>query len=275
MTENVAPSALRIASTATGTSPTSAAARGGAGPEDVSAETFLGGQARIRQSATGFRGGLDAVMLAAAVPATPGQSALELGSGAGTASLCLAARGPQVTICGVEIDPALTELAGRNAAVNGMSDRVRFIAADVFALPADLKRDFDHVFVNPPFHGEGQMPPDAARARALNDGGQLTNWLRLGLQRTVSGGYFTTILRADRMAEALAALPATGVLVYPLWPRAGEAAKRVILQVRKGSGAVFALLPGLILHTPSGAYTSEADAILRAGAALALIGPPL
>jgi tRNA1Val (adenine37-N6)-methyltransferase len=238
-------------------------------------ETFLGGQVRVKQAATGFRGGLDAVMLAAAVPARPGQSALELGSGAGTASLCLATRVPHVTICGVEIDPALTELAGRNAAMNGMGDRVRFVSADIFALPAELKRDFDHVFVNPPFHGEGQMPPDAARARALNDGGQLSNWLQLGFQRTVSGGYFTAILRADRMAEALAALPATGVSAYPLWPRAADTAKRVILQARKGSAAAFALLPGLVLHASSGAYTPEADAILRAGAALALIGGAL
>jgi len=242
---------------------------------EVPGETFLGGQVRVKQPATGFRGGLDAVMLAAAVPAKPGQSALELGSGAGTASLCLATRVPHVTISGVEIDPALTELAGRNAAVNGMAERVHFIAADIFAMPAPLKRDFDHVFVNPPFHGAGQMPPDAARARALKDGGQLKDWLRLGFQRTISGGYFTAILRADRMAEALSALPPTGVSVCPLWPRTGEAAKRIILQARKGSGGAFALLPGLVLHTPSGAYTPEADGILRAGAPLALTGGAL
>ncbi len=49
------------------------------------------------------------------------------------------------------------------------------------------------------------------------------------------GGFFTTIVRADRMQEALAALPRAGVNIFPLWPRAGMAAKRVILQARKGS----------------------------------------
>ena len=151
-----------------------------------------------------------------------------------------------------------------------MAARVSFTTADIFALPPALRRDFDHVFVNPPFHGEGQLPPDADRARALNDGGQLTDWLKLGLQRTVSGGYFTAILRADRLPEALAALPVAGVTMLPLWPRAGEAAKRVLLQARKGSGAAFAFLPGLVLHDSSGAYTPEANAILRGGAALAL-----
>lgn len=234
------------------------------------AETFLDGKVRVDQPATGFRSGLDAVMLAAAVPARPGQAALELGSGAGAASLCLAARVPHVTITGVEVAADLAGLAGRNAAVNGMAARVSFTTADIFALPPALRRDFDHVFVNPPFHGEGQLPPDADRARALNDGGQLTDWLKLGLQRTVSGGYFTAILRADRLPEALAALPVAGVTMLPLWPRAGEAAKRVLLQARKGSGAAFAFLPGLVLHDSPGAYTPEANAILRGGAALAL-----
>jgi tRNA1Val (adenine37-N6)-methyltransferase len=98
----------------------------------------------------------------------------------------------------------------------------------------------------------------------------LGDWLKLGLQRTVSGGYFTAILRADRLNEALAALPDKGVAAFPLFPRAGEAPKRVIVQARKGSRAPFALLAGLVLHQPDGAWTPEADAILRRGTALAL-----
>jgi tRNA1Val (adenine37-N6)-methyltransferase len=234
------------------------------------AETFLDGRVRVEQPQSGFRSGLDAVMLAAAIPAKPGQAALELGAGAGTASLCLAARVPHVTITGVEIDAGLVGLAGRNAVVNGMGARVNFVAADIFALPPELKRDFDHVLVNPPFHGEDPTSPNSARARALHDEGQLREWLKLGLQRTVSGGYFTVILRADRLPEALAALPDVGVNMLPLWSRAGEPAKRVILQARKGSGAAFVFLPGVVLHESSGAYTPEADAILRGGAALAL-----
>jgi tRNA1Val (adenine37-N6)-methyltransferase len=241
---------------------------------DKPTETFLGGQVRVEQSATGFRSGLDAVMLAASVPAQPGQAALELGAGSGAASLCLAARVPHVTITGVEIDPDLAGLANRNAAVNGAAARVSFTAADIFALPAALKRDFDQVLANPPFNADGHASPDPARARALQDEGQLTGWLKLGFQRTVSGGYFTTILRADRLHEALNSLPAGGINIFPLWPRAGEPARRVILQARKGSAAPIALLAGLVLHEESGAYTGAADAVLRCGAPLALTGAP-
>src|SRR5690348_2915740 len=207
-------------------------------------------------------------MLAAAVPAQAGQTALELGAGAGTASLCLLARVPGVVLKGVEIDKNLAALARDNAAANGV--QAAFVSADIFALPSELKRDFDQVFCNPPFHGEGQVSPDASRAAALMDGGRLADWLKLGLQRTVSGGFFTTILRADRLNEALAALPDKGVAVLPLWPKAGEAAKRVIVQARKGSNAQFTLLPGLVLHQVNGAWTAEADDVLRRGNMLAL-----
>ena len=226
----------------------------------MSAERFLGGRVAVRQSATGFRAGLDAVMLAAAVPAAPGDEALELGAGAGTASLCLAERVMNCKVIGIEIDPDLTQLARANAQTNHAS--AEFICADIFDLPQALKRDFDHVFCNPPFH-EGEPSPDAARDRALRDVGQLADWIETGLKRTISDGTFTLIIRADRLGEALAALPERGTTIFPLWPRQGETAKRVIVQARKGSRAAPVLLPGLVLHRADGAYTPEADTVLR------------
>lgn len=236
-------------------------------------ETFLDGRVRVTQPENGFRSGLDAVMLAAAVPAFAGQTGLELGAGSGAVSLCLAARVPGAAVTGIERDAALAGLARDNAAANGAD--CTFVAADIFALPAELKRDFDQVFANPPFHAEGQVSPDPARAAALMDNGQLNDWLKLGLQRTVSGGFFTAILRADRLNEALAALPQKGLCAFPLWPRQSEVPKRVIVQARKGSNAPFALLPGLVLHQEDGSWTPEADAVLRRGNALALSGARL
>ena len=236
-----------------------------------SEDRFLGGRIVVRQPAVGFRSGLDAVMLAAAIPTNVGGDVLELGAGAGVASLCLAVRVPTYTVTGVEIDAALSDLANANAEANGMAARVRFVANDIFALPAELKREFAHVFSNPPFHGgDGVVPPDAGRQRALHDSGRLAEWLETGIRRTASGGTFTAIIRADRLGEALAVLPATGVIVFPLWPRVDVPAKRVVVQLRKGSRAALAVLPGLVLHEGDGEYTCAADAVLRRSASLAL-----
>jgi tRNA1(Val) A37 N6-methylase TrmN6 len=227
-------------------------------------DRFLGGRIVLSQPQNGFRAGLDAVMLAAAVPAGEGEDVLELGAGAGTASLCLAARVPDGAIVGVEIDQTLAALANDNAKENRFETRLRFAQADVFDLPPTLKRDFAHVFCNPPFHYDaGAASPDAARDRALRDKGLLGDWMEVGLKRTASGGTFTTIIRADRLGEVLARLPEQGTLIFPLWPRVGSQAKRVIVQACKGSRAQAAILPGLVLHETDGRYTPQADAVLR------------
>ncbi len=80
----------------------------------VSDDAFLGGRLQILQSKSGYRAGLDAVMLAAAVPAMPGEAVLEAGIGAGAATLCLAARVGGLSITGVEIDAACGQLRARH-----------------------------------------------------------------------------------------------------------------------------------------------------------------
>ena len=90
------------------------------------------------------------------------------------------------------------------------------------------------------------------------------------MKRVVSNGTLTAILRADRMGEALSELGEDGVTIFPLWPRAGEAAKRIIVRAVKGSHAPLAIMPGLVLHEADGKYTRAANAILRDGAPLAL-----
>ncbi|MGD0190740.1 MAG: methyltransferase [Rhizomicrobium sp.] len=210
-------------------------------------------------------------MLAAAVPAAAGEECLELGSGAGVASLCLAQRSRDAKIVGVETIDELVDLAAANAQANAFDSRVTFAIGDVFELPAELRRDFDHVFTNPPFHDPGgAKSPHPGRAAAVSDDGRLEEWLSAGMRRVRSGGTLSVILRADRVAHALNVLPHRGCRLFPLWPRSGAPANRIIVQVRKGSREALELLPGLVLHTACGDYTSEADSVLRDAASLAL-----
>jgi tRNA1Val (adenine37-N6)-methyltransferase len=240
---------------------------------ETTEDRFLDGRVTVRQPSLGFRAGLDAVMLAAAIPAESGDAVLELGAGCGTASLCLAARVGECKITGVEIDEGLVALARENAAANGMATRVWFREAD--ALGHELRGEFDHVFANPPFHhATGQNSPDERRERAKRDENGVTAWTSAGLKRVRSRGSLTMIVRADRLRDVLVAMPETGVIVFPLWPRSGELAKRVLVQVRKGSSAPLEVQPGLVLHEASGKFTGEAEDVLRGRKALAPLSEP-
>ncbi len=243
---------------------------------ETSQDRFLDGRIVARQPLHGFRSGTDSVMLAASVPAQPDDDLLELGSGAGIASLCLAARVPACSICGVEQISDLVDLARENARANRLESRLCFERADALDLPAHWRRSFGHVFCNPPFHGdEGHASPSIQRALALQDAGRLRDWLAAGLKRVRAGGTLTVIVRGDRLGEILRAIPPHGTAILPLWPHAGIPAKRVIVQIRKNSRAPLMLLAGLVLHDANGCYTDDAEAVLRHAGSLAVGTPRL
>lgn len=234
-------------------------------------DCLLDGRVRLRQPANGYRASVDAVLLAAAVPARPGDRVLELGIGVGAAALCLAARVPDCRITGLEIDPAAVTTAHQNIADNDAAARIHVVEGDVANPPAALGSGYDHVMANPPY-----LPADRADARApahpanIESSADLTEWMRLAVARTRAKGTVTVIHRADRLDDLLAALRplAGGVTVFPLWPGAGAPAKRVIVRARPGVRAPLTLSAGLCLHEPDGAYTAAAEAVLRAGAGL-------
>ena len=127
------------------------------------------------------------MMLGAACPALPGQAVLELGCGAGVASLCLAARVPGAVLTGVERDADYAALARANAVLNGVAMQVW--QADLAQMPGDLRaQSFDHVIMSPPSLDTGTPSGDGYRADARHEQTPLAAWLDAGLRRLRPGG---------------------------------------------------------------------------------------
>lgn len=244
--------------------------------EATTEDLFLGGRVRLRQPRDGYRAAIDPVFLAAAIPVQPGEAVLDIGCGAGAASLCLAARVPGSRVTGIETDRALVRLAGDNVVRNGLSDRVMILAGDFVRPPQRLEPDsFAHVMANPPYllAGSATPSPHRAKARATIEGdADLAAWLRFALVMTRAKGTITFIHRADRLEQLLALLSgrAGEIVVFPLWSGAGKDAKRVIVRARKSIASPTRLASGLVLHEADGRYTEAADSVLRHGAALSL-----
>jgi tRNA1(Val) A37 N6-methylase TrmN6 len=129
--------------------------------------------------------------------------------------------------------------------------------------------------VNPPFHMEGTVrpAPDAGRAAAhVMEAGALESWVRSLATFAAPKGRITLIHLPQALPELLPLLDRRfgAVTLFPLFPKDGEPAVRVILQARKGSRAGLRLLQGLVLHEADGSYTEKAEAVLRHGQALEL-----
>jgi tRNA1(Val) A37 N6-methylase TrmN6 len=84
------------------------------------------------------------------------------------------------------------------------------------------------------------------------------------------GGTVTIVHRADALLRLLEHCSGRfgAMTVYPLFPREGAPASRIIVQGRKGSRAPLRLLPGMTLHGAVRDFTPPAQAILRDGASL-------
>jgi tRNA1(Val) A37 N6-methylase TrmN6 len=242
---------------------------------------LLGGRITVLQPEQGHRAGSDAVFLAASVPARASERVLDAGAGVGVAGLCILARVADLEVTAVEADGSLCALAASNAARNGVAARFRVIEADV-AAPAEalkakglMRESYDHVIANPPFHVAGTVrsAPDQGRAFAHVMGdGALEDWVRFLATMAAPKGFLTLIHRPDSLTDLLKLLERRfgDIAVFPLFPKRGEPATRVILQGRKGSRAGLRLLPGLALHEPDGRYTAKAEAVLRGGEGLEL-----
>ena len=251
----------------------------------VTSDTLLGGRVALQQPAAGYRVAIDPVLLAAAVPASEGERALDVGCGVGAGALCLASRVNGLHVTGIEVERSLAQLAKENAALNGLEDRLDVLVGDFERPPPKLSpKSFDHVFANPPFYEEGahRPPPSQARAQATMEGAAgLDAWIEFCALMVRPGGSITFIHRPERLTQLLGGLSearAGAAIVYPLWShnpfsgaRTRKTANRLIVQARAEHGGPLRLASGTILHDDDGAYAHAADRVLRGGAALELI----
>lgn len=241
--------------------------------DDVTEDAVLGGRLRLKQPRRGHRFGHDAILLAAATAAQPGEHAVELGAGVGAAGLALACRVAGLRVTLIDIDPALVALANANARSNGLGERVNAVTLDATAPPRAFAEAgmrpgcAAHLLMNPPFNDPAslQTSPDPARARAhAGSSSLLAAWTGTASHLLAERGTLTVMWRADGLAESLKALEAFGaVAILPIHPRADAPAIRLLLRAVKGSRTPLKLLPGLVLNDAGGAPTEAAEAILR------------
>lgn len=241
---------------------------------ETTLDRLLDGRVELRQSARGYRAGMDAVLLAASLAAKPGELLVEFGCGPGAALLCAAQRMTGNSFLGLEIDPDAVELATQNIAANRLGERVRVRQGDIAAPMGALKAA--QVFFNPPYFDDpGALRlPKAEKQRAWLAGDvPLADWVAAAARLLEPKGRVTLIHRADALGDILAALaPRFGaVALRPVHPRADRPAKRVLVTARLGGKAPLVILPALVLHDEGeAAHTAQADAIMRGQALIAM-----
>ncbi|NDG05272.1 MAG: hypothetical protein EB121_08015, partial [Alphaproteobacteria bacterium] len=134
-----------------------------------------------------------------------------------------------------------------------------------------LREKFHHIMINPPFYmTQKNMPKKNASKKISNHMAEedIALWVMAAKKLLRAKGYVTMIVPVSvsmlwirHLAQCFG-----DIRLLPLWPHAGEAAKRVLLRARVGGMGPSVLLPGLVLHEADGRYTVGAQKILGEGA---------
>jgi tRNA1(Val) A37 N6-methylase TrmN6 len=242
-------------------------------PHDESAVTddaVLGGRLRLLQPRRGHRVGHDAILLAAATGARPGELAVDLGAGVGAAGLALAWRVAGLNVALVDNDPALCELAAENIRRNGFSGRVEAVIADVAALPCGsiAAANADRVLMNPPFNDPArqQSSPDFARRRAHVAGDDtLAVWIAAAARLLKPSGVLTMIWRADGVDDVRQRLATyfNATRILPVLPKPDAPPIRILVRASREKVARDVMLAPLVLNDADGKPDAAAEAVLR------------
>jgi tRNA1(Val) A37 N6-methylase TrmN6 len=245
-------------------------------------DAFLGGRLRLRQPRSGHRAGHDAMLLAAATPARPGDRVVDFGAGVGAAGLAVASRVARIELVLVEVDAALADLALGNAASNAIAADIVVLdvtsAADRFAAAGLAPDSVDVVLMNPPFNDPSRHrgSPDKARVSAhVATAATLEGWVHAARRILKSGGMLTLIWRADGLGEVLAVLDRGfgSLAILPVHGDAKTPAIRVLIRATKGGKAPTQLHAALMLNDEWAAPNRQVQEILSGKGVLPLAIP--
>ena len=258
--------------------------------DDETIEDLRTGGLRLLQKRDGFRFGEDSVFLSAFAAGLYPRSAnrplraVDLGCGCGSVSLLLARRLPRADLTGIELIPRTADAAARNASLNRLSDRLRFVRGDLRDLrgsPPNRSDDlfprhtFDLVVSNPPYRvpTTPAAPTTPATPAAPSElvvareevACTLDDLLGAAVFLLRSRGRLVLVHGPERLPDLMESLrrhhlePETLRMVLPAADRAPSCL--LVSATANGRPGGFRILPPLIVRDADGAYTREAEAI--------------
>lgn len=241
---------------------------------ETTLDSFLDGRVKAFQSKSGFRAGIDSVLLASSVNQNSAKI-LELGAGNGVTTCCALADLENATACLAEIDEDAILLCKKNIEQNQYVTRVRILQLDITA-KGEIRQNTgllsDHytsIIANPPFFAKetGNQSPDNSRGIARHMAqDDLDKWVKTAATSAAPKAEIIFIFTMTALPDLLESFGKRfgNINVLPIVSRQGEPANRVLIRGIKGSRAPFKMLSPLVLHNTDGQeYTPIAEAIFR------------
>lgn len=236
----------------------------------------------VQPKGAGHRAGVDAMMLAAAVPSAFAGRLADFGAGAGAAGLAVAARCPGASVTLVENSPDMAHFAALTLAHPGnahLGGRADVLCADVTLTGRAREKagladgSFDYAIMNPPFNAAKDRPtPDALKHKAhVMQDGLFEAWIRSAAAVVRPRGGLAIIARPVSLNPILSALAGRfgSAEILPVHARPETPAIRIVVRARRASRGALTLVSPLVLHDgPGDGFSTRANTINNGNASL-------
>ncbi len=205
----------------------------------------------------------DAVALANFVKVKKDGLLLDIGSGSGVITILASQKNNCRLAFGMEIQKNLFELSLKNAEINGLSDKIKFINQPVQMCDKIFKQGvFDTVVCNPPYYKSQDSMKNSVKEISLcrhEESLSLSDMGKAAAYLLKFGGDFYTVNKINRMEEVFSSLDKFGFSVKELYlvkPKADKSFDIFLLKARLG-GKKGMILKELTVYNDDGSYTSE------------------
>ena len=225
----------------------------------------LAHQWKVLQKTQGFRFSIDAVLLSRFIEPKikKPQRLLDLGTGSGIMPILLASRYANLQIDGIELQPAIADMATRSVQYNHMESQIHIHQHDLTQLPRSFEQKYDWVISNPPFFrvGSGQQNPDPQIALARHEiATTLDQLLKCATSCLKDLGHFAVIHRAERLPELLSLCRShrlAPLRLRTIHPTLDQPANLILFEAVKNGRNDISILPPLAIYKNEPRITSD------------------
>lgn len=242
---------------------------------DISVDRLFDGRMICLQPRRGYRYSIDSILLAHFTAVESGDFILDLGCGCGIIGLIMTLwhqarlRG----VVGLELQPELARLAGKNVELNGFGSMFFIVRGDLRLIRSTFTAEsFSRVVCNPPFYtsSSGRQTKDRqariARHQICSSTDQMTAAAAYAVRNK---GVVSIVFPAQGLAELICSLEKVRLRIKRMqpvfsYPSHSTCAELVLVEARKNGGQGMKVDPPFYIYKEkNGDYSDEMQNIYR------------
>lgn len=224
------------------------------------------------QKKSGFRFGVDAVLLADFANVKRKHKVIDICTGTGIIPFLLLGKYEPESIVGLEIQDDMVEMAERSVKLNGVEEKISFVNGDLKdkKLLSELGR-FDVLTVNPPYklNNAGIVNPDDKLAIARHEVlCNLEDVIAAAKKLLKDNGRMYMVHRPERLIDIFELMRKYNIepkRVRLVHPNSKKAPNIVLVEGQRDGGAYLKWEPSLFVYNEDGTYSDEINKIYGRG----------